>query len=261
VEHRPTLTWLAGKTPFPPPERALSDPPGLLAIGGDLSLVRLRDAYRHGIFPWYGDGEPILWWSPDPRMVLACEAFAPSHSLRKRLRAIARHENDARPPVQIRVDTAFARVIAACAAPRPRVAPGNVGTWITPAIARAYCDWHNGDEHGEGEAHSVETWVDGELVGGLYGVSLGGMFFGESMFAHATDASKVALAYLVRFLLREGTTHIDCQQVTSHLARLGARAKPRAEFLARLSVLTTQPGPRWQPGWLDSAGRLHGLGG
>jgi len=247
MAHRPTLTWLDGNTPFPPPDHALGDPPGLLAIGGDLSLARLRNAYRHGIFPWgtldksiscYGDDAPLLWWSPDPRMVLACEAFAPSHSLRKRLRAIARHENDAQPPVQIRVDTAFARVIAACAAPRPPVAPASAGTWITPAIARAYCDWHNGDEHRAGDAHSVETWIDGELVGGLYGVSLGGIFFGESMFARATDASKVALAYLVRFLLREGTTHIDCQQVTPHLARLGARPEPRAEFLARLATLT-----------------------
>jgi len=185
VARRPELTWLAPDAPFPPADTALTDPPGLLAVGGDLSLARLRAAYRRGIFPWYGDGEPILWWSPDPRMVLACAAFTPSHSLAKRLRAIARGEHDACPRIQIRVDSAFARVIAACAAPRP----GATGTWITAAMRRAYSDWHHA-----GEAHSVETWIDGELMGGLYGVSIGAMFFGESMVARAPDASKIALA-------------------------------------------------------------------
>jgi len=246
----PTLTWLDADTPFPPANAALANPPGLLAIGGDLSLPRLRTAYRHGIFPWYGDGDPILWWSPDPRMVLACDVFTPSHSLQKRLRAIARCEHDTRPAVQVRVNTAFAHVIAACAAPRPV----SGGTWITPAMQRAYLAWHHA-----GEVHSVETWIDGELAGGLYGVSIGAMFFGESMFTRATDASKVALAYLVRFLLRSNTSHIDCQQVTSHLARLGARPEARTEFLTRLHTLTSLPGPRWQRGWLDSAGRLHPL--
>jgi len=250
LDAKPTLTWLDANAPFPPANAALTDPPGLLAIGADLSLPRLRTAYRHGIFPWYSEGEPILWWSPDPRMVLACDAFTPSHSLKKRLRAIARREHDADPAVQIRVDTAFEQVIAACAAPRP----ASLGTWIVPAMQRAYLAWHRA-----GDVHSVETWIDGELAGGLYGVSIGAMFFGESMFTRVPDASKIALAYLVRFLAREGTTHIDCQQVTAHLARLGARPEPRAEFLTRLHTLAALPGPRWRSGWLDGEGRMQPL--
>jgi len=250
LDAKPTLTWLDANAPFPPADAALTDPPGLLAIGGDLSLPRLRTAYRHGIFPWYSEGEPILWWSPDPRMVLTCDAFTPSHSLKKRLRAIARHEHDADPAVQIRVDTAFEQVIAACAAPRP----ASLGTWIVPAMQRAYLAWHRA-----GEAHSVETWIDGKLAGGLYGVSIGAMFYGESMFARATDASKIALAYLVRFLAHEGTTHIDCQQVTPHLEQLGARPEPRSDFLVRLHKLTVLPRPCWQRGRLDNAGRLQPL--
>jgi len=254
----PTLTWLHADAPLPPADTALINPPGLVAAGGDLSLPRLRDAYRRGIFPWYEEGDPILWWSPDPRMVLACDAFAPSHSLRKRLRAIARAEADAqyatKASVQIRVDTAFEHVIAACARPRHGMPDTTAGIWITPAMQQAYQDWHHA-----GEAHSIETWIDGKLAGGLYGVSIGAMFYGESMFTRVTDAAKIALAYLVRFLARAGSTHIDCQQVTSHLARLGAVPEPRSEFLARLRILTTLPGPRWQRGWLDSAGRLRPL--
>lgn len=245
-----TLAWLDRDTPFPPVDTALREPPGLLAAGADLSLPRLREAYRNGIFPWYSDGEPILWWSLDPRMVLACEAFRPSHSLRKRLRAIARQEHGAAPAVQVRVDTAFDRVMQACAEPRGP----HAGTWITPAMQHAYCAWHRA-----GEAHSIETWIGGRLAGGLYGVSLGAMFYGESMFAHATDASKIALAYLVKFLSRHGVTHIDCQQDTPHLASLGAAPEPRADFLARLRARTAQPGPPWRPGWLDSDGGLHPL--
>jgi len=257
VNGSPTLTWLDANTPFPPATAALTHPPGLLAAGADLSLARLREAYRHGIFPWYEQGQPILWWSPEPRMVLACAAFAPSHSLQKRLRAIARREHDAQAPpakaahtIEVRIDTAFARVIAACAAPRR----DSIGTWLTPAMQHAYLAWHHA-----GEAHSVETWIDNELAGGLYGVSIGAMFFGESMFAHAPDASKIALAYLVHFLLRAGVSHIDCQQVTPHLSRLGARPEARTTFLARLHTLIARPGPRWQRGRLDSAGRLHSL--
>jgi len=242
------LAWLDRDAPFPPAETALRDPPGLLAVGGELTLARLRLAYRNGIFPWYTEGEPILWWSLDPRLLLACEDFHASHSLRKRLRAIARHEDDVTPSVQIRVDTAFAQVMRACGAPRS----GETGTWITPAMQAAYCAWHRA-----GEVHSVETWINGQLAGGLYGVSLGAMFCGESMFARATDASKIALAYLVRFLLRHGVTHIDCQQNTPHLVSLGARPVSRAEFLKQLRVCATQKPPPWEPGWLDAQGSLH----
>jgi len=244
------LVWLDQSTPFPPAQTALHDPPGLLAIGADLSLPRLRDAYRNGIFPWYSEEEPILWWSPDPRLVLACQDFRVSHSLRKRLRAIARHEYEPTPRIQVRTDTAFARTMQACAEPRGP----DAGTWITPAMQCAYLAWHRA-----GEVHSVETWIDGQLAGGLYGVSLSGMFFGESMFSRVTDASKIALAYLVRFLLRHGVTHIDCQQNTPHLKRLGALAVPRTEFLAQLRAGAARAAPPWQPGWLDTHGQVHPL--
>jgi leucyl/phenylalanyl-tRNA--protein transferase len=171
------LPWLLPNTPFPPAGEALDDPPGLLAAGGDLSIARLELAYRNGIFPWYSEGEPILWWSPQPRMVLNCADFSPSHSLRKRLRQAAA---DSR--IRVKVDTAFASVMTCCAAPRQ--GPGQGGTWITLPMQLAYRAWH-----AAGRAHSVETWIDGELAGGLYGVSLGRMFFGESMFTRAPDAS------------------------------------------------------------------------
>jgi len=241
------LIWLNRDTPFPPVDFALDDPPGLLAAGGDLSLPRLHAAYRQGIFPWYSEGEPILWWSPDPRMVLACDGFTPSHSLRKRLRAIARAEADTRAPVELRVDTAFDTVIEACAASRG----SQIGTWITPPLRRAYADWHRA-----GVAHSVETWIDGRLAGGLYGVSLGAMFFGESMFTWQTDASKIALAYLVAFLSRHGVRWIDCQQQTAHLARLGARPVTRADFMAHLARSIPAAGPPWRAGRLLHDGRL-----
>jgi len=241
------LIWLDRDTPFPPAEFALDEPAGLLAAGGDLSLARLRAAYRRGIFPWYSEGEPILWWSPDPRMVLACADFSPSHSLRKRLRAVARGEPAPRPPVEIRVDTAFDTVIRACAGARG----SQTGTWITPELRQAYGEWHRA-----GGAHSVETWIDGRLAGGLYGVGLGAMFFGESMFTWQTDASKIALAYLVAFLSRHGVRWIDCQQQTAHLARLGARPVPRTAFLAHLARSVPAAGPPWRPGRLLHDGRL-----
>jgi leucyl/phenylalanyl-tRNA--protein transferase len=244
------LTWLDPDTPFPPVELALKEPAGLLALGADLSVGRLQDAYRNGIFPWYSEGEPILWWSPDPRMVLRCEDFAPSHSLRKRLRQIARDESGANPRVQVRVNTAFATVMQHCAAPRD----GQPGTWITDEMRQAYLDWHQA-----GGAHSVETWIDGELAGGLYGISLGGMFFGESMFTRVPDASKIALAYLVNFLRRQGVAWIDCQQQTRHLASLGARPVARADFITHVRAATRLPGPVWQPGRLDSKGFLQPL--
>ncbi|MBO9354010.1 leucyl/phenylalanyl-tRNA--protein transferase [Bordetella petrii] len=244
------LPWLSHDTPFPPVEHALSDPAGLLAAGADLSLERLAAAYSSGIFPWYGEGEPILWWSPDPRMVLACADFAPSHSLRKLLRQAARDEAGLLPRLQVRVDTDFAAVMAQCAAPRG----GQAGTWITAAMQQAYRAWH-----AAGVAHSVETWIDGELAGGLYGISLGRMFFGESMFTRVPDASKVALAYLVAFLRHAGVEWIDCQQQTRHLASLGARPVPRARFVEHVRRAVAGPAPAWRPGRLDSQGRLHPL--
>src|SRR5215211_7146247 len=177
------IAWLGMRTPFPPIAAALAEPNGLLAAGGDLSADRLLVAYRSGIFPWYSEGQPILWWSPDPRMVLYVDELRVSRSLGKRVRADA---------FDIRIDSAFREVIEACAqAPRD----GQRGTWITPDIVRAYCELHR-----RGYAHSVEAWRDGALAGGLYGLALGRVFFGESMFARETDASKVALVHLVHKL-------------------------------------------------------------
>jgi leucyl/phenylalanyl-tRNA--protein transferase len=234
------ITWLpddpADQTPFPPTHAALgphSEAPGLLAAGGRLTPWRLEQAYRHGIFPWYSSGQPVLWWSPDPRMVLPVAQFRLHRSLRKTLRHFL-----AAPGCEIRFDSAFEQVIAACAhTPRD----GQRGTWIVPALRRAYADWHRA-----GAVHSVETWVGGRLVGGLYGVSLGRMFFGESMFSHATDASKIALAALVAFCRAQGIDLIDCQQATGHLASLGAREMPRTAFERHLALtLGSQGPPRW----------------
>ena len=213
------LTWLAYDSPFPPVEQALEEPNGLLAAGGDLSPGRLVDAYSRGIFPWFGDDEPILWWSPDPRMVLFPSELKVSRSLRKTLK---------KGGYEVRLDTAFRQVMEACAEPRD----GQPGTWIVPAIIDAYCRLHD-----LGLAHSAETWVDGELAGGLYGVALGRMFYGESMFTRVSDASKIAFVHLVRQLERKGFGLIDCQMKTAHLASLGAREISRAEFLARLTDL------------------------
>ena len=206
------IHWLRGDAPFPPIERALDEPNGLLAAGGDLSPVRLLSAYRQCIFPWYSDGQPILWWSPDPRMVLFVDELKVPRSLR---RAVGKRH------FEIRVDTAFDAVIEACAAPRA----GQRGTWIIADMVAAYTRLHR-----LGYAHSVEAWAGDTLAGGLYGVSIGRMFFGESMFARETDASKVALVHLVRMLKGRGMPMIDCQQDTAHLARLGARPIPRNEF-------------------------------
>lgn len=218
------IPWLRASDPFPPVERALTEPNGLLAAGGDLSPERLLAAYRRGIFPWFNAGEPILWWSPDPRMVLFPEEFEPSRSLRRRLR---------RGDYEIRVDTAFTEVMQACAAPRP----GQRGTWITPPMMAAYTRLHR-----LGHAHSVETWIEGRLVGGLYGVAIGRVFFGESMFARVSDASKIAFAHLVAQLRAWGYGLIDCQMSTRHLASLGAREIPRSAFNALLAALTPLPG-------------------
>ena len=222
---------LGPRDPFPPISRALRSPNGLLCAGAELSPERLVDAYSHGIFPWFSEGDPILWWSPDPRMVLFPGELKVSRSLRKSV---------ARGVYETRVDTAFAEVMRECA--RPRDAHG--GTWIVPEMVEAYTRLHE-----LGHAHSVESWLDGELAGGLYGVALGKVFFGESMFARAPDASKVALVKLVERLLAHGYRLIDCQQATAHLASLGAREIPRAQFatLVRESIQYPVSGERWNP--------------
>jgi leucyl/phenylalanyl-tRNA--protein transferase len=230
------LPWLRGDDPFPPTSQALgpeTEAPGLLAAGGDLSLHRLADAYRHGIFPWYGEGQPLMWWSTDPRMVLPVAEFKLSRSLRKTLQRFLRT-----PGCEFRFDGDTPAVIAACAG-TPR--EGQSGTWIVPEMAQAYARLHRA-----GIVHSVETWVGGQLAGGLYGVNLGRMFYGESMFAHRTDASKLALAALIAFCRAHGIELIDCQQETEHLASLGARPIPRAEFERHLARTVGQPPPpRW----------------
>jgi leucyl/phenylalanyl-tRNA--protein transferase len=194
-------------------------PNGLLAAGGDLSTTRLLEAYRHGIFPWFNPGEPILWWSPDPRMVLFPNEFKTSRSLAKELRKNI---------YEIRTDSAFEYVMRACAAPRT----GHQGTWIDEDMIEAYCALHH-----LGYAHSVEVWMMDKLVGGLYGVSIGHMFYGESMFSLVSNASKIALAHLSRQLERWQFGMIDCQMNTPHLAFLGAREIPRSEFIAHLQEL------------------------
>jgi len=213
------IPWLDSGDPFPEVERALAEPNGLLAAGADLSLPRLLEAYRNGIFPWFSHDQPILWWSPDPRMVLFPAELKISRSLARTLRSTR---------FEVRADTAFDAVIEGCRQPRR----GESGTWITEEMAEAY-----GTLHRAGFAHSVETWLDGKLVGGLYGVALGRAFFGESMFARVSDASKVALVALARQLQHWGFGVIDCQMNTAHLASLGAREIPRAEFTRRLREL------------------------
>lgn len=227
------IPWLRPGAPFPPVTRALRQPNGLLCASIDVTASRLVDAYRAGIFPWYGPGEPVLWWSPDPRMVLFTEEFVVSRSLRKKLRALG-----ASPGWQIKLDTSFERVMRACAEPRP----GQDGTWITEPIISAY-----GTLHRQGLAHSVEVWDGEALIGGLYGVSIGRMFYGESMFTRVTDASKIALATLVRVLLAEKVPVIDCQQNTSHLASLGGREIPRVQFLAHVAKAAREEPIDWKP--------------
>lgn len=224
------IPWLGKHPVFPAVEHALTEEDGaagLLAAGGDLSPLRLLEAYRHGIFPWFSEGQPILWWSTDPRMVLQTDRFIMSDSLKKTIRRVAR---DGR--WQLRFDCAFEQVMRACAAPRGE----DGGTWISEDIISGYCALHR-----LGYAHSSEVWCDGILIGGAYGVSIGTMYFGESMFARVSDASKVALAHLVAFLKNHGVSMIDCQQETAHLARLGAQPIPRAVFLQHLRTAIAEP--------------------
>lgn len=232
----PQLHFLAQGEPFPPVEHSWGpmDPlPGLLAAGADLSPSTLIEAYRHGIFPWFSDGQPILWWSPNPRMVLPTNGFRMRRSLRQtlaRLRSLDR--------VEIRFDTQFETVIRACAlSPRPQ----QQGTWITEGMIQAYVALHK-----MGIAHSVETWIDGQLQAGLYAIQIGQAVFGESMFTRVPDGSKLALATLVDWCLQGGVEFIDCQQNTRHLASLGAREIARQDFNTWLNRVTDQPAPAWK---------------
>ena len=223
------IPWLSTTTPFPEVQQAM--PNGLLAAGGSLSALRLLEAYRQGIFPWYSPGDPILWWSPDPRMVLIPDEFKIPRSFARVLRNAS---------YEVRCDTAFLQVMRCCAAPREE----HGGTWINEQMIAAYRSLHE-----MGHAHSVETWIDGKLSGGLYGVTIGQMFYGESMFSLASNASKIALAHLAKQLQRwqPDTGMIDCQMHTQHLASLGARQISRNEFSARLKQLIhCAPHSPWQ---------------
>jgi leucyl/phenylalanyl-tRNA--protein transferase len=224
------LVWLLERDPewFPPLTEALREPPGLLAAGGDLRPERLVAAYERGIFPWYSAQQPILWWAPDPRMVLFPEEFKCSRSLRKTLR---------NGPYQTRIDHAFGAVIRACAAPRR----SGADTWLNPEMIASYESLF-----ALGFGHSIETYAGGELAGGLYGIQLGQVFFGESMFSRRRDASKVALARLVEECRARDIRLIDCQVASAHLAGLGAREVPRADFVAQLRRYARRaPGGRW----------------
>jgi leucyl/phenylalanyl-tRNA--protein transferase len=230
------LPWLDPGDPFPDPAAAWGarEPaPGLLAAGGALDVDSLHRAYSTGIFPWFSEGQPILWWSTDPRMVLFPAEFRLHRSLRMTIARLL-----GRGSLEIRVDHSFDEVIRSCAA-SPR--EGQAGTWIVPQMVRAY-----GAFHRAGFAHSVETWIDGELAGALYCVNIGHAVFGESMFTRQADASKVALAALVAFCLAHGLTMIDCQQNTQHLASLGAREIPRVAFVAQVEQSVKFAAPPWR---------------
>ncbi|MFT7115807.1 MAG: leucyl/phenylalanyl-tRNA--protein transferase [Rhodoferax sp.] len=232
----PPISKLAPGQHFPPASQAWgpgSPAPGLLAIGGALDVKTLRRAYSQGIFPWFSQGQPTLWWSPDPRMVLNVSEFKLHPSLKKTIRQFQKNTD-----CEVRIDSAFKEVIQACAnSPRD----GHTGTWIVPDMIDAYCDLHQAKL-----AHSVETWVDGKLVGGLYCVALGKSVFGESMFNLATDASKIALAALISFCRQHGVVQIDCQQNTKHLASLGARETSRALFASKVALGLDQHIASWQ---------------
>lgn len=219
------VPWLGPADPLPPPETARRTPNGLLAAGGGLSVPRLVDAYGRGAFPWFSEGEPVLWWCPDPRMVLPSDAVHVSKSLARRLR---------RADYRVTLDRAFGDVMRACAEPRA----DDHGTWITDEMLDAYEALHRA-----GHAHSLEVWVDGALAGGIYGVALGRVFFGESMFSRVTDGSKLAITWLAAQLARWQVPFIDCQVPSEHLASLGAREVPRRDFLRQLAPLVMAAGP------------------
>ena len=231
------LRWVRRHEALPEASLALREPDGLLCAGGDLSARRLLEAYPQGIFPWYSDGQPILWWSPDPRMVLHLERFRMHRSLAKRKKQLGKQAG-----WSMRIDANFEGVMRACAAPRE----GQAGTWITEAMIEAYLDLHR-----MGFAHSVGLWQEDRPMAGLYGVSIGRMFFGESMFSRVADGSKLSLAALVECLGRHEFRMIDCQQTTDHLARLGASPMPRKEYLAQIAQLCKQPAPSWSAICID----------
>jgi leucyl/phenylalanyl-tRNA--protein transferase len=222
------IPFLQPRAPFPPVERALDDPNGLLAAGGDLSVATLVSAYRQGIFPWFSEGDPILWWSPHPRLVLVPTELHLSRSLRRRLR---------RRDFRVTMDQAFDAVLDACAAPRVI----DAGTWLVPSMRAAYRALHQA-----GLAHSTEVWLGDQLVGGIYGVTIGRMVFGESMFSRMTDGSKIAMAYLTAQMRRWDLPLLDCQVATQHLRSLGARPMPRREFVRRVQALVHEAGPSWR---------------
>lgn len=230
-----TIPWLDARDfRFPPLEQALEDPNGLIAVGGDLSPERLIAAYRQGIFPWYEEPQPILWWSPDPRAIIRPDRVHISRSLRKRLR-----DNNYR----ISADTAFIEVLQGCA----EITGKRPGTWITDSMAQAYCELHQ-----RGVAHSIEVWQNQDLVGGLYGVALGRVFYGESMFSRVSDASKLALVALCRQLQQWGYGMIDCQVSNPHLLSMGAELLPRRQFAVELARLVDQPASVSSDGWNQS---------
>lgn len=231
------VPWLNDDDSFPPVCQALgedSPAPGLLAASESITAERLESAYQQGIFPWYSEGQPVLWWSTHPRMVLVPSQLKVSRSLRKTLQRVLADTH-----YTVKVDADFSATMTRCAAtPRHHQS----GTWITPDIISAYSQLHQ-----QGKAHAVELWHDDMPVGGLYGVSLGHMFYGESMYAYATDTSKVALAALCAFLIQQGVTMIDCQQETAHLASLGAGPIPRDDFITHLNIATAAaPITPWQ---------------
>ncbi len=225
------IPWLAPGMEFPPVVQALDSPNGLLAATAVVTAPRLIEAYRQGIFPWYSEGEPVLWWSPDPRMVLFTDELRVSRSLRKRARAIA-----SEPATAICLDRDFVGAMRACAEPRS----DHPGTWITDDIIDSYAELHR-----HGLAHSIELWSHDACIGGLYGVAMGRMFYGESMFSRERDASKIALVALVRLLRNERVPVIDCQQKTAHLASLGAREIKRSEFCAMVAEAVQAPSIDW----------------
>jgi leucyl/phenylalanyl-tRNA--protein transferase len=238
---QPQLPWIESQDLLPPVDTAWgmdSEAPGLLAAGADLGVNRLLEAYGQGVFPWFNPDQPVLWWSPDPRMVLQIKDFKLHRSLRKTLARYAAH-----PQFELCFDRAFDQVIEACSqSPRE----GQNGTWIVPAMVEAYKALHQA-----GHAHSVETWLDGKLVAGLYFVCIGRAVFGESMFSTISDGSKMALAALVQVCEHQGIVAIDCQQNTAHLASMGAREMSRAEFLAMTHKAKQAPSPNWQEATVD----------
>jgi leucyl/phenylalanyl-tRNA--protein transferase len=229
------VIWLSADDPpssFPPVSSALAEPDGLLAAGGDLSSERLLYAYRHGIFPWYDEGQPLLWWSPDPRCVFMPGDYRVSRRMQRELR---------RSNAEVRTNTAFSEVVQQCAGPRK----SEQGTWITPAIMSAFDELHK-----QGWAHSIEVWESGALVGGLYGLAIGKVFFGESMFSQRPNASKIALLFVADKLEKGDIELLDCQVVSGHLMSLGARTTPRSDFVKHLES-ACHPATRL-PNWLDS---------